>query len=89
MSKCELCGSEVRIVGHTTKHYEPEIDIDQADLCCQIYDLIEKGKAGEAVLLLRSYIAKELKESIITIEMTDGNKYVCRATDIKHKLEVE
>jgi len=31
---------------------------------------------------IASLIAKELKESTITIEMSDGNKYVCRATKV-------
>jgi hypothetical protein len=29
MKTCELCGSPVRVVGHTTKHYEPEKEINK------------------------------------------------------------
>lgn len=24
--KCDLCGTKVKVVGHTTKHYEPVVD---------------------------------------------------------------
>ena len=79
-----------------------KIDIDQADLCCQIYDLIDKGEAGKAVVLLRQYIAKELpkeRKELAEFESVDywgkdvvkqmNWAYNLAVKDIKHKLGVQ
>lgn len=35
---CDLCGTKVKVVGHTTKHYEPVVDREM------IYKILEDNR---------------------------------------------
>jgi len=38
--KCELCGTPVKIVGKTTKHYEPLVSVASVPSLKQIEDIV-------------------------------------------------
>jgi hypothetical protein len=46
--KCDLCGTPVKIVGHTTKHYEPIVPIlkifsgmDKEEIACKLFEIYD------------------------------------------------
>lgn len=34
---CDLCGTKVKVVGHTTMHYEPVVD--RAYIMCELHNI--------------------------------------------------
>lgn len=46
---CQLCGTPVRVVGHTTKHYEPVLDYEQGTLTKLRQSLLDERKKTAAL----------------------------------------
>jgi len=79
--KCELCGTPVKVVGKTTKHYEPlgsmasvpSVAIDIALKAKKVMDLLEKHGSGIVPHLLDTdeNAGQELRDAIHDL-LTDG-----------------
>jgi uncharacterized GH25 family protein len=67
MTKCELCGSQVKVVGDVTKHYEPAVSKEDKKIFIETFDeainelhiLDKKNKPAQKYVL---YIRKKLEE---------------------------
>ena len=57
MTKCDLCGTPVKVVGHTTKHYEPVYDVDL---------LLEVARAAKHLMGSQSWDTHALAEERLT-----------------------
>lgn len=68
--KCDLCGTNVKVVGHTTKHYEPVVD---KDMIVEI--LMKPSKSKDMNInfgVINRYKAEFLADAIISAMYGDN-----------------
>lgn len=68
ITECDLCGTPVKVVGHTTKHYKP---LTQSEL----QEKLEQATAREAVMV-------GVFEYIISKSPKDGERSACIFCDM-------
>lgn len=60
--RCELCGTKVKVVGNTTKHYEPVLDFNREAAIQKMVEVLEAYGNNEATIF-QNHWAKEALEA--------------------------